>query len=361
MKHALNYLIFPGGMAESLAFKRTIDAMGHRVIGASSVASDPAIAVYDAWVFLPYIGTESFDDALVAALNAHAIDVLFTPHSVIAHHLERLIDAGKISVTLVVEPQARQATQAQLSIFTRIDHMMRFPLHLAIGGQAPALTNLQLATLIQHASNIVGSTSEEKLLAMAEIFRSCPKGDIVEIGTFWGRSAAILAVLATHFDRGPLLCIDPWHREETLQIGISQDVNHTARDLDFDAAFRGFLMGVAPYAAPGKINYLRTTSDLACDLYKHASTITSPELGASTYSKRIACLHIDGNHGLEAVTRDIDHWLPLVVAGGWVIVDDYQWAFGDGPKIAADRWMERHPERIARAFVIGSALFMRLL
>lgn len=51
----------------------------------------------------------------------------------------------------------------------------------------------------------------------------------------------------------------------------------------------------------------------------------------------------------------------MVIDGGWVIVDDYQWAFGDGPQMAADNWMSRNGQHVDRVFVIGSALFMKLI
>lgn len=356
-----NYLLFPAGMAESLAFKSTIEVAGHHIIGASSVASDPAMALYDSWVSLPFIGTPQFDEALMSAIAAHQVGVIFTPHAVIARHLQRLHDEGKITAQLIIEPFARRATAMQLATLARAQQMLQPPFALALTNEAPALTALELAALMQHAQQIVGSTSDEKLLAMAEIFRSCPSGDVVEIGTFWGRSAAILAMLATRYAIGPLLCIDPWQNSSAIQQGTHADVNDATAALDFEAAFCGFVLAVKPYAAPGKVNYLRMPSDVGITRYTSPCTITSAEFGTSTYSGQIACLHIDGNHGQEAAQRDIEYWVPRMMKGGWVIIDDYQWAFGQGPAIAADEWLRQHPSRIDRAFAIGSALFIRLM
>lgn len=354
------YLLFPAGMAESLAFKSTIEVAGHAIIGASSVVSDPAMALYDRWVSLPFIGAPEFDDALIAAINAHQVSVIFTPHAVIARHVQRLRDTGKITAELIIEPFARRATAMQQATLSRAQRMMQPAFALECANEAPALTVLELTALMQHAQQIVGSTSDEKSLAMAEIFRSCPKGDIVEIGTFWGRSAAILAMLATHYAIGSLLCIDPWQNGNAIQEDTHADVNDATAALDFEAAFCGFVLAVKPYAAPGKVNYLRMPSDAAIARYTAPCTLTSPEFGVSIYSGQIACLHIDGNHGVEAATRDIEQWVPLVMHGGWVIIDDYQWAFGQGPAQAADAWMHKNPTRIERAFAIGSALFIRL-
>jgi hypothetical protein len=46
--------------------------------------------------------------------------------------------------------------------------------------------------------------------------------------------------------------------------------------------------------------------------------------------------------------------------GGWVVFDDYVWAFGDGPQRVGDAWCEANAARIVRQFVIGTALFVQL-
>ena len=43
-----------------------------------------------------------------------------------------------------------------------------------------------------------------------------------------------------------------------------------------------------------------------------------------------------------------------------IIIDDYQWTFGDGPQIAADAWLEKNSVQVVCSFVIGSALFIKL-
>jgi hypothetical protein len=71
-------------------------------------------------------------------------------------------------------------------------------------------------------------------------------------------------------------------------------------------------------------------------------------------------LHIDGNHALAAVRRDVAAWMPCVRAGGWIVFDDYCWPFGDGPKTAADEFLTESHVRVANAFVAGGALFVQL-
>ena len=48
------------------------------------------------------------------------------------------------------------------------------------------------------------------------------------------------------------------------------------------------------------------------------------------------------------------------VTGGWIIIDDYIWPYGDGPRRVGDEFLAAERERIDTAFVTGSALFIRL-
>ena len=78
----------------------------------------------------------------------------------------------------------------------------------------------------------------------------------------------------------------------------------------------------------------------------------SPHIGA--------VLHIDGNHAYDNVLADACAWTPHVRPGGWIVFDDYVWAFGDGPKRVGDAYLAENAERIDLSFVTGTALWVRL-
>src|SRR5271167_3599544 len=77
----------------------------------------------------------------------------------------------------------------------------------------PALTGLERAGLIRLADAIPGMGGEEEMIAVMEAMRHAPAGDVVEIGSRWGRSAALLAWLARRYEIGNVLCVDPWVSE----------------------------------------------------------------------------------------------------------------------------------------------------
>ena len=129
--------------------------------------------------------------------------------------------------------------------------------------------------------------------------------------------------------------------------------------IDAEAAFRIFQINLAPLAG-GRLNYLRAPSTEAARAYRSGLTVRTETFGTTTYEGRISLLHIDGNHAYESVAADAEAWVPKVKPGGWIVFDDYVWAFGDGPRRVGDAWLQRLGDKVALSFVIGTALFVKL-
>ena len=209
--------------------------------------------------------------------------------------------------------------------------------------------------LLRLAGTVPGMCSEEKILALAAAARLAPKGDIVELGSWWGKSAVALGWLARRYGIGKLLCVDPWDLGEATQ--ASEDVNAQTARWDMEEVVAVFQTNLAMLA--GDANYLRLPSRDAAGVYAATRTATSEAFGETRYSGAIAMLHIDANHELEPVREDVRLWAPLVAPGGWAILDDYQWPFGDGPRIAGDELVAAWGEDAVTAFVSGTALFIQ--
>ena len=108
------------------------------------------------------------------------------------------------------------------------------------------------------------------------------------------------------------------------------------------------------------VNYLRLPSVDAAVEYRRDRMVETEAFGRTQYSGSIALLHIDGNHGYAEVQADMASWCDLVRPGGWIVMDDYAWAYGDGPRRATDAFLEQHAARISCAFFSGGALFIQL-
>jgi hypothetical protein len=349
-------LVFPGGMSESLEYRDRAKAMGLTVIGASSLDADPAEGSYEAWERLPFINDPGFDAALAAVVERHAVAQVHTPHFVIRKHLlERL---GQIA------PGARLTTLESPEESERPYRMLRErvaatrpPGFWPAFPPKPALNAVERAGLVRLVDTIPGMCAEEKMHALMETMRHAPAGDVVEIGSWRGRSAALFVLLARRYHVGKVLCIDPWDVAALPQGDDLLDAASAAYDAE--ESLRIFEINLAPLAE-GWLNYIRGVSEDGAARYGPGLTVTTEAFGATAYSGKISVLHIDGNHTLEQVERDTAMWTPHVVPGGWIIFDDYVWGWGDGPRQVADAFVEREDRRIAAHFVAGAALFVQL-
>ncbi|MBT3830731.1 MAG: class I SAM-dependent methyltransferase [Gammaproteobacteria bacterium] len=355
-------LIFPASIEQSLQYYRKTHHQGITVVGASSLEPDPAAKLFENWVRLPYISDEKFEKELLNTISTYNIGGIYTPHMAIWGHLERLLE--KISpdgdVTLVNTfpfdeeigefDTAIEFAQELHSSDTFVDSCLT---------ERPKLSTTEAAAIFHHAKNIYGQCAREKILAMCDMARSAPRGDLIEVGVFCGKSAFILAWLAKHYSVGNLLCVDPWSFEEALEqdddTGILAD---TAPRLDLSYAKKLFEINILPFSE-NHINFLQTTSVLASKQYTPGFEVSGTAFGKTQYKGEIAVLHIDGNHAYEAVRLDLESWFPKLISGGWIIMDDYTWPFGDGPKRAADEFLAKNKERVLTYSIAGGALFIK--
>ncbi|MFZ4478451.1 MAG: class I SAM-dependent methyltransferase [Rhodoferax sp.] len=351
-------LIFPAGMPRSLAFLERAQSEGKSVIGSSSLGHDPVRELYPEWVRLPYVTSADFDQALRQAIVEYAIDGIFTPNPVVWDYLNRKLSLSFPGMTLVngspVDAELapyRNALQFGQSVKTQ-------PLTIASSVPPhPPVSVVEISSLFHHANAIPGMCDHEKIRALCEVFRYAPAGDVVEIGSWWGKSAFVLLRLAQCYGVGKLLCIDPWMNEHLVQNDEKGLVDLVP--LDADEAFTVFQLNLLPYAN-GALNYLRQPSVEAAIEYHRRPIVMTPTFGETTYTNRIAVLHVDGNHSYGNASSDLAAWAEFVIPGGWIVIDDYLWPYGDGPQRAANELLFEQTGNIDTAFVMGGALFMQL-
>ena len=354
-------LIFPAGMPRALAFLGTCLQEQRKVIGASSLAFDPAQQHYPAWLTLPYINHDTFTDELSKAIVNLNIDSIFSSHPVVWNYLDRMLEHIAPDVILLNDAPANVELASYRASFKRAKTLLGNPLSLAVDQVAkPDMSEVDAAALYFHSEIIPGMCDHEKLRALYEIARYCPTGDVIEIGSWWGKSAFIFLRLAQFFGIGKLLCVDPWSDEYLVQGDKNGLVDTASAQFSAAEALSVFQINLLPFSR-GDVNYLRMPSALGVKHYRSLTAVQTSTFGITNYAGRIALLHVDGNHSYENAKADVDAWSDLVMPGGWLVIDDYTWPFGDGPMRVGNEYLDLNQTRISTAFVMGGALFIRLL
>lgn len=351
-------LVFPCGLPDSVAYAAEARSTGKRVVGASSLRFDPAATHYDEWLYLPYVHDDGFSDELKTAVEGSGASAIFTPHDVVSTVLSETLPGLLPGIRLLNTSPIAAKMREYRALHQRADAIEAAE-DWFVEPLRPRLTGANLAGILRLVDTIGGMTDHDKIAALVEVFRCAPRGDIVEIGSWWGRSAALMLLLSKQYDIGNVLCVDPWTSDRaTIDQGVDALDRSSAR-VDWNDACAIFQCNLAPLA-DGRLNMFRDISAEAARHYGLRCKITSETFGQTEYAGSISVLHIDGNHAFEHADTDAKAWTPHMAPGGIVIFDDYVWAFGDGPKRVGDAYIAANAERIAFSFVMGTALFVKL-
>ena len=369
----IHLLVFPLDVDVAKPFIDVCNALDIHVTGASSAMRSAAGRNVNEFVSLPFITDPAFIAALDSLLETAAITHIYAPHTGVWTLLQQLKSGSPDKYHFhLCSPSPYQADWLQFAPsyeWAELQKKETFveQLNLEPVGDQPQeyrapLTQGQYAALHKQFIRIPGQCDEDKLSAFAHIARILPQGDLVEIGSLSGRSAFAIAWLANRYGIGNLISIDPWCNEKTEDQGegaaiLNSELEQDTAIIDFDKVFMGYIASVSLL---NNVGYIRDISARAVNQYREAiaaGSLTTPELGNISVTGHISLLHIDGNHRYDHVCTDIATWEPFVQPGGWMLLDDYVWAFGDGPKRAGDELLAAG--RFDVAFTMSDTLFLR--
>lgn len=136
-------------------------------------------------------------------------------------------------------------------------------------------------------------------------------GDIVEIGSWQGRSTCFLAQACRDASNGVVRAVDHFRgtpgNERHYRVG-----RHDLSDLES--------------------NFRRNIGQAGLDEYVRLYNMTGEEATRSQPEdfRRLRMIFIDGDHRYEAVIQDIHLFAPHLLAGGVLVFDDYH---SDGPGV----------------------------
>lgn len=159
----------------------------------------------------------------------------------------------------------------------------------------PIRTEPQIKNFLETATGGIDVTQG---LALARYAAAVEDGDIVEIGSYKGKSAVAISYgmgKSRKSDSIKLFCIDP-HASFTGQLGDK-----------FGAVDRG--------------DFFRLM--LETGAYENVALINLPgDQAALGWTRPIGFLFIDGDHRYHAVREDFMRWVPHVLDGGIIAIDD---------------------------------------
>jgi predicted O-methyltransferase YrrM len=156
---------------------------------------------------------------------------------------------------------------------------------------------------------VEGWCSKEKASLLYDFIINEKPKTCVEIGVFGGASILPIATaLKVNCNNAVVYAIDPWKTEECLKGHDKANADWWSK-VNLDSIYKSFVNLVTRNSLQNQVVILKQTAE-----------------GALTHiPAKIDFLHIDGNHGEEAVNFDVDNYFPRVKKGGIIVCDDVHW------------------------------------
>lgn len=164
--------------------------------------------------------------------------------------------------------------------------------------------------MIELIAPMHGWCSAEKAGILFDLVTDTRANLVVEIGVYAGRSLIAAAAALQELGRGLAVGIDPWRVEPCLE-GDNDPANaEWWQKIPLD-----------------EIHRLCNETIWSHNLQSYAILVrTCSQYFAPMFPVLIDILHIDGCHSEVASVRDVENYLPMVRHGGYVIMDDTNWA-----------------------------------
>ena len=203
---------------------------GQRVIGASSLDSDPYASRYDVWEKLPFINDAQFFPALKDLVKRQHVDLIFTPHAPSFNLLEAKLHFQIPHVAIRGEgPYKTQVKQMELAL----DQAERdLAVIAAFGLEGSSLPVECVAGIMLQMDRLYGQCAREKALAVCAIMPSAAVGDVVEIGSLFGKSTYVFNRLASYCQIGGTLAVDLWSSGKISPIRCAAQHPRRAKEME---------------------------------------------------------------------------------------------------------------------------------
>lgn len=182
----------------------------------------------------------------------------------------------------------------------------------------------------------------ERRCEVAELVYDANPKVVVEIGTFGGAGALPIAfALRERNNGGKLYCIDPYRIEYATEGEWSANSDWYRNNIDIHDIHKKAMIAFWGHQIDAWLVVIRAASQHCVELFP-----------------AIDVLSIDGNHSEVASLRDAELYVPRVVTGGIVLMDDVDWETRAGDTVIkstqkAVQFIEAHCDLIKQIGNMG--------
>ena len=163
--------------------------------------------------------------------------------------------------------------------------------------------------ILAATDGIDGWCNPDKQLTLANLVLAVRPSNIVEIGVWGGKSLFPMAITCDHLKSGHCYAIDPWTADSSVQGQEGEDAKWWGDQAKHDIVFKRFSENITRLNLHNWISVERVSS------------------GRANVPESIGLLHLDGNHGPQALL-DIQRFGPSIRSGGVCVLDDLGWTGG---------------------------------
>jgi predicted O-methyltransferase YrrM len=181
--------------------------------------------------------------------------------------------------------------------------------------------------------------SPDKAIQLAALVTDLMPQVVVDLGVWMGGSAVPMGIALRHLGIGKLLAVDAWSTEASV---AGQEGDNAAW-----------------WQSVGPQGHEQARQTFMERLQKHRllldyCTVQQQASDEATVPSSIDILHLDGNHGPQAVA-DMERWGAAVRVGGILILNDLNWT-GGHVRRARDRAIEMG---FAEQYPLGTGIVLR--
>ena len=161
-------------------------------------------------------------------------------------------------------------------------------------------------------------------------------GDVVEIGSWQGRSTSFLARAVLDSDNGRFFAIDHFKGN------VGKEASYVVGKQDLSDLKHNFMSNMKSLNLESSVNLL---------------DMTTIEAAREFTQGQIRFLFIDGNHTYEGVSKDIELFFPLLSSSAIIVFDDFSNAFPGLLKAVGEML---HSVKTSRCLSYQNTLVIRL-